>query len=968
MATRKSGGRKKSSYSPSRTRKTAPTAPANKRGTVSKSSSRRPAKKRVNENDEMVIPVELIRLLMALVFVVINFCMFEIIGGSIGPFIKSLFLGLFGLTGYLIPVIALVYIIYKLIRSESSFKTYKVVCFWMLLVCIGIFFSHISGTNISTLIQSDNLVNDLYTEKSGGGIVFGLISCGMYKLIGNFGTLFFIIILALICLCLMLDKSPLSFIADFRDRQPDYDDESYDDDEEEYYEDRRALAIERQERREYEREQRRLERERRREEIEDRKEKERERERQKEERLDDLRILNNSRPKNDKLLLNGIDLNVPLLEQRKITSKDEIHEITISVSDSEAAFNEKPDSNDDNFVTPVSKDSINLDSITNVASKESQTDYSSDEPNNTIEADNSFDNLEIKYSDEPESVSENIENDIVNDIEEVPVVIPPSKVIDSDMDILLNDMPDPVTERTHKANELNDESKEDNKELADEIQAPKPKKVKKAYKTPDISLLTKNKKSNSGNSDKELKENAALLQSTLNTFGVKVEVIGISQGPSVTRYELKPEPGTKVSKINGLADDIKLSLAAEDVRIEAPIPGKAAVGIELPNKEASAVLIRDLLESKEFKDSSSKLTFAVGKDISGQTIVADIAKMPHMLIAGSTGAGKSVCINTLIMSLLYKSDPEEVKLIMIDPKVVELSVYNGIPHLLLPVVTDPRKASAALKWAVDEMTKRYNAFAAFEVRDLKGYNAQVEDENRKGNLEAKKMPQIVVIVDELADLMMVASKEVEESICRLAQLARAAGIHLIIATQRPSVDVITGLIKANMPSRVAFRVSSGVDSRTILDMVGAERLLGKGDMLFYPQGYSKPLRVQGAFVSDNEVTNVVNFLKENAGDDVYDEEISNQISGITEGKAASSDGGSNDNDYDQLFKEACRLVVDKEKASSGMLQRVYKIGFNRAARIIDQMEEAGVVGQEEGTKPRKVLVNKDELEILLENY
>ncbi|MCM1154642.1 MAG: DNA translocase FtsK [Roseburia sp.] len=492
-------------------------------------------------------------------------------------------------------------------------------------------------------------------------------------------------------------------------------------------------------------------------------------------------------------------------------------------------------------------------------------------------------------------------------------------------------------------------------------------KTPKQYHFPPYSRLAKGKGGKNGNSDKELKDTALRLQQTLATFGVKVTITDISQGPSVTRYELQPEQGVKVSKIVGLADDIKLNLAATDIRIEAPIPGKAAVGIEVPNKENSAVALRDLLESKEFREFPSNLAFAVGKDIAGKIIVADIAKMPHMLIAGATGSGKSVCINTIIMGILYKAHPDDVKLIMVDPKVVELSIYNGIPHLLIPVVTDPKKAAAALHWGVAEMTERYKKFADLNVRDLKGYNKKVESMREQGDGEApEKLPQILIIVDELADLMMVAPGEVEESICRLAQLARACGIHLIIATQRPSVDVITGLIKANMPSRIAFAVSSGVDSRTILDMVGAEKLLGKGDMLFYPQGYPKPARVQGAFVSDKEVSDVVDFLKNQELGNVYSEDIENQIRNMgssVSGGGASSESGS---EYDQYFAEAGRFIIDKDKASIGMLQRVFKIGFNRAARIMDQLCEAGVVGEEEGTKPRKVLMTMDEFEQLVE--
>lgn len=454
------------------------------------------------------------------------------------------------------------------------------------------------------------------------------------------------------------------------------------------------------------------------------------------------------------------------------------------------------------------------------------------------------------------------------------------------------------------------------------------------------------------------------LQTTLHNFGVNVTITNVSCGPTVTRYELQPEQGVKVSRIVGLADDIKLNLAAADIRIEAPIPGKAAVGIEVPNATNSPVMLRDLLETKEFREFSSELAFAVGKDIGGKTVVADIGKMPHLLIAGATGSGKSVCINTLIMSIIYKARPDEVKLIMIDPKVVELSVYNGIPHLFIPVVTDPKKAAGALNWAVAEMTDRYNKFAEYNVRDLKGYNAKVEqlsdieDENKP-----QKLPKIVIIVDELADLMMVAPGEVEDAICRLAQLARAAGIHLIIATQRPSVNVITGLIKANMPSRIAFSVSSGVDSRTILDMNGAEKLLGKGDMLYYPQGYQKPVRLQGAFVSDKEVGKVVEFLTDNhQTDQVYDSKITDMMNA----SQSSTSGSGSGQDLDAYFVDAGKFIIDKDKASIGMLQRMFKIGFNRAARIMDQLCEAGVVGPEEGTKPRKVLMSMEEFDTYIE--
>lgn len=500
---------------------------------------------------------------------------------------------------------------------------------------------------------------------------------------------------------------------------------------------------------------------------------------------------------------------------------------------------------------------------------------------------------------------------------------------------------------------------EDRKDASEEPIEIKEIEIEKKYEFPTADLLTKPKRENVGISDEELKEKARKLQETLESFGVGAKVINVSCGPAVTRFELQPEQGVKVSKITALADDIKLNMAAEEIRIEAPIPGKAAVGIEVPNQSTAMVHLRDLVENTQFKTHKSNIAFAVGKDIGGQVVVTDIAKMPHLLIAGATGSGKSVCINTLIMSILYKAHPDDVKLIMIDPKVVELSCYNGIPHLLIPVVTEAKKASAALQWAVQEMTERYKKFAELSVRDMKGYNDKIKTVEYANDERFRKMPQIVIIVDELADLMMVASKEVEDAICRLAQLARAAGIHLVIATQRPSVNVITGLIKANVPSRIAFAVSSAIDSRTILDGGGAEKLLGKGDMLFYPSGFPKPVRVQGAFVSDEEVNTVVDFIvKQNMAQ--YDQEIDAKIA---ENKAicAEEERASNDGNDDYFF-EAGKFIIEKNKASIGMLQRVYKIGFNRAARIMDQLCAAGVVGPEEGTKPRKILMTMEEFE------
>lgn len=512
-------------------------------------------------------------------------------------------------------------------------------------------------------------------------------------------------------------------------------------------------------------------------------------------------------------------------------------------------------------------------------------------------------------------------------------------------------------------------TKEDEAEMAQvqqDLNAAATKEV--PYQFPPLSLLSEPKTGKSGMKNDELRATAMKLQQTLDSFGVRVKMGDVSVGPSVTRYELIPEQGVKVSKITGLSDDIKLSLAASDIRIEAPIPGKAAVGIEVPNAKRQTITLRELMESSEFTKAKSKVTFAVGKDISGKTIVTDIAKMPHLLIAGATGSGKSVLINTLIMSIIYKANPNDVKLIMVDPKMVELTAYEDIPHLMIPVVKDPKKASAALSWAVAEMTGRYQKFADAGVRDIKSYNAKISKLTNKNDPEYQKMPQIVIIVDEFADLMMVAPGEVEDSVCRLAQLARAAGIHLVLATQRPSVNVITGLIKANIPSRIALSVSSAVDSRTIIDSAGAEKLLGNGDMLFAPQNLPKPIRVQGAFVSDDERDGVVNFLKSSGGGPAYNEEVTKHIdtAPVQGGQNSSGPAGGGAPEQDDLFVQAGMFIIEKDKASIGLLQRMFRIGFNRAARIMDQLADAGVVGPEEGTKARQILMSKEQFENYLE--
>ncbi len=582
----------------------------------------------------------------------------------------------------------------------------------------------------------------------------------------------------------------------------------------------------------------------------------------------------------------------------------------------------------------------------------------SDPKDKTINKDKS---LIKKEEYEEKSNKENIRFDdldeILNKIDKETIdIMPENKSYENNYQSINNRTEENINKKSIK---LSDEKKSDKNEKIIIEPITRVDDNKNDYKFPSIENLTKSniKKSDDSSSIRQL---AITLKQTLDSFGVNAEISDISKGPSVTRFEIVPDIGVKVSKIVGLADDIKLNLAAKDIRIEAPIPGKAAVGIEVPNSDTTMVRFRDLIESNEFNNAKSKLSFCVGLSIEGKPVIADIQKMPHVLIAGATGSGKSVCINTLIMSILFKASPDEVKLIMVDPKVVELSIYNGIPHLLIPVVTDPKRASGALNWAVSEMEKRYKQFAKLGVKDIFGFNEKIKTLETD---EYTKLPQILIIIDELADLMMVASNEVEAAICRLAQLARACGIHLVIATQRPSVNVITGLIKANIPSRIAFAVSSGVDSRTILDMNGAEKLLGRGDMLFYPAGIPKPERIQGAFIDENEVAKVVAEISVDEADDDYTNNVQESLVNST---ISGANMDSND-DKDEYFEQAARLIVEKQRASIGLLQRLLKIGFNRAARIMDQLFVAGIVGAEEGTKPRKVLVDESELEEILKN-
>ena len=564
-------------------------------------------------------------------------------------------------------------------------------------------------------------------------------------------------------------------------------------------------------------------------------------------------------------------------------------------------------------------------------------------------------NNKIKILDFMKNSSLDDNDDYFNecDIEESKPKINEPKFNEDKIDDFLKDSN--KVDNTYKKEKLDKEVKDVvHNEIENSILEDKSIENKEDYRYPELSLLKLNNGTKLNKNDKQdLIESAGKLSDTLASFGVDAKVNQVTKGPSVTRFELQPSPGVKVSKIVNLSDDIALGLAASGVRIEAPIPGKAAVGIEVPNKEQTPVFLREVLESDEFTNTNKKLAFALGKDIGGQCVVGDLSKMPHTLIAGATGSGKSVCINTLIVSLLYKYSPDEVKLLMVDPKVVELSVYNGIPHLLIPVVTDPKKAAGALNWAVNEMTRRYKLFADSGARNIDSYNALYEN----GTIE-EKLPFIVIIVDELADLMMVCANDVEDYIGRLAQMARAAGMHLVIATQRPSVDVVTGVIKANIPSRISFAVSSQIDSRTILDSGGAEKLLGKGDMLYYPVGESKPLRVQGCFISEEEVEKVVDFVKSGDREAEYKEDIIEHINNEAE---SSSMQGQDGGEVDELLNEAIKIVVDYGQASTSFLQRRLRIGFNRASRIMDDLESRGIISEKDGSRPRQVLVSKEEL-------
>ena len=867
--------------------------------------------------------------------------------GVVGNFFAKFMFGLFGVVEYVLPLYIFLTEAFLLSNGAKKAVVNRVLCVGLFIVAAAFIFQLTAGADHMT---AKLLYEQGAQEKKGGGFILGGLLVVLHNLIGKPGAIIVIALLIIIGIIVVMNVSLIDFAKERSVQFKNRYNALYEDDDEEDIDPEAALEAKRRTKLDNIK----VEQEKPATPVKKKKKKVKNKKVEGEE-VHELKPLPHEDLFNPNLTLQDAKdvsegyVDLSLLKKKKggvtelRSAKADIPPVPESVKEETVDFFDRPD-----YAGSIEEDQAWEKEVSSKLEGENTVyDAAATE---TYEISQNAEDTDIKTGMTKNEISASADETSIQNEENTAVT-------------------ETVTRKRKKTKESEQEMLSERDQIAETIQENSEHKPVKEYKFPPLKLLKSGRGKGTKSNEASVRETAMKLKSTLENFGVNVTVTDYSCGPSVTRYELQPEQGVKVSKITNLADDIKLNLAAADIRIEAPIPGKPAVGIEVPNKESQPVFFRDLLESDNFQKFPSNIAFAVGKDISGQVVVADIAKMPHLLIAGATGSGKSVCINTLIMSILYKAKPDDVKLIMVDPKQVELSIYNGIPHMLIPVVTDPKKAAGALNWAVLEMTNRYQLFAQYNVRNLQGYNEKVKavTDSEEGSEDLKKLPQIVIIVDELADLMMVAHGEVEDAIVRLSQLARAAGIHLVIATQRPSVDVITGLIKANVPSRIAMTVSSGVDSRTILDMNGAEKLLGKGDMLFYPTGYPKPVRVQGAFLSDDEIADVVDFLKEESGEAIYDESISNEIANT---KVGGSGGGASsaEPEYDDYFVDAGKFIIGKDKASIGMLQRVYKIGFNRAARIMDQLSEAGVVGPEEGTKPRKVLMSMEEFENYVEEY
>ena len=926
----------------------------------------------INDDDEKALSPARVREIYLFVYLAVSvfmLCSNFGICGSVGNVISGFFFGLFGFTQYLLPFYLFFAAAFILSNGPKKSIIRKLIWIAVLLMVISFIAQLVHGVETVT---AKSLYMDGYSDHKGGGFIFGGILTLLYKLIGKVGVIILTILLTIVAVIMITGFSVINGMKRLLAPGNGYEDPDYDDEEDE------PAYVPARPRR------------------------------PRQEMLRDLEVR-----KSEDAPAGQKGRRSRAIEKKAEVSKDEMTELhpdpynddmdqlkeaarakLRAKKNAEAEDTAFPgvasiDGFETKGVVPVSKDRglsvpssesirrtkggpVIMDESGRPAPNPAYLPETKDEP---------VDFFNLKPA--PESYDDEVGGDFLTSTAEAeesnvreerrpsaaatrsasPRKPEAAAETADDEDMIIPGRTSQDTKVTHQ------DTQQATDEISRQLQAKPDQPKRKPYRIPPVNLLNPVKKTG-GRGDADVRETAMKLKSTMESFGVNVTITDYSRGPAVTRYEMTPEQGVKVSKILSLQDDIKLNLAAADIRIEAPIPGKSAIGIEVPNKENQMVSFRELIDTETFRNAKSKISFAIGKDIGGQIIIGDIAKMPHMLIAGSTGSGKSVCINTIIMSILYKAKPEEVRLIMVDPKMVELTAYNGIPHMLIPVVTDPKKAAGALNWAVQEMERRYKLFARYNVRNLEGFNKKVEEEGAADPEDLERSdfrftPQIVVIVDELADLMMVAHGEVEDAIVRLSQLARAAGIHLIIATQRPSVDVITGLIKANVPSRIAFAVSSGTDSRTILDMVGAEKLLGKGDMLYYPTGIPKPLRVQGAFVSDEEVVAVTDYIKKQCGDTEYDESVAQSIESGSSG-GSSAGGGSSEEDegerFDEYFEEAGRLVIEKDKASIGYLQRVFRIGFNRAARIMDQLADAGVVGPEEGTKPRKILMTIDQFE------
>lgn len=888
------------------------------------------------------------------------------LSGKVGEAVNGALFGLFGFLAYIVPVALVVFVAFIIANKNGNGKQYiyKTIASIVIFILISAMIQLAVG---DTTAQTK--LSEYYTygkaNKTGGGFFGGILCRILVPAFGLVGSYFVIAALEIICLMLITGKAFLQIIKSFIDEKYEENkkkNKEYDEMVLEYIADEktgdivpktkaRSFLLKRDSEKPDK-------------EVNDEKDSEKKPEKKnffggitptkpvgiEEDESDDDVIVD---------IVPGMGKSPIIKNQPVISGSHEVSIDELNKDDRELVLNGKYDPSEDTKST-----------IESIYEDELRKKFDGKQ---SVKATNTFNNSDRLPSEKSEKKEMSFSDAALRD--RIAMESASSNTIFDGEPYALRKVNEKLGIKKSNENKISDTSSKGEKRLSpDKLVEDKNKQLEfvpeKIYKFPPLELLTPPVQKAGRNNEEELRETAEKLRQTLESFGVNVTITDISKGPSVTRYELQPEVGVKVSRITALADDIKLNLAASDIRIEAPIPGKAAVGIEVPNSENTTVTLRELIDSDEFKKNKYSIPFTVGKSIEGKNIIGDIYKMPHVLIAGATGSGKSVCINTIIMSILYSKRPDELKLIMIDPKVVELSVYNGIPHLLVPVITEPKEATKTLMWACNEMDDRYKKFSRLNVRDLEHYNDKIREEEKAGNVydDLKVMPQIVIIVDELADLMMAASNDVDLAICRIAQKARACGMHLIIATQRPSVNVITGTIKANIPSRIAFAVTSGIDSRTILDSIGAEKLLGKGDMLYFPTGIPKPFRIQGAFVSDNDVNRVVEYLK-SENEASYSTDVSEQIGktviGSSQQNDKEKDSGENKNGRDEYFAEAGRFIIEKQKASIGLLQRALKIGFNRAARIMDQLAEAGVVTEEDGTKPRTILMSISQYEDFL---